>query len=189
MGRQDTRKGNEYKWLSLKTWCTYCLMNFTLENNPCGAFNCESFVFQIVVICHTWLACLQDSNFECASEFKPERWLADGVKPSSFLVVPFGSGRRMCPGKRFSEQELQVVLAKVGIPTMVPIRPNLICFMRLYFDFSSRSFRSSCWNLMETFNFSSNSCCRLKRQWNWDWSIGSEIRQGTKENYAELRYN
>ncbi|KAL0275932.1 UNVERIFIED_CONTAM: hypothetical protein PYX00_003643 [Menopon gallinae] len=69
--------------------------------------------WSIVVICHTWLACLQDSNFESASEFRPERWLVEGAKPSSFLVVPFGSGRRMCPGKRFSEQELQVVLAKV----------------------------------------------------------------------------
>lgn len=66
-----------------------------------------------VILCHTWMACLQNSNFESASEFRPERWLGEGAKPSAFLVVPFGCGRRMCPGKRFVEQELYVVLAQM----------------------------------------------------------------------------
>ena len=74
---------------------------------------CFDLFFQTVVLCHTWMACLQNSNFESASEFRPERWLGEGVKPSAFLVVPFGCGRRMCPGKRFIEQELHVVLAQV----------------------------------------------------------------------------
>uniref|UniRef100_A0A0A9XMH1 Ecdysone 20-monooxygenase n=1 Tax=Lygus hesperus TaxID=30085 RepID=A0A0A9XMH1_LYGHE len=70
-----------------------------------------------VVLCHTWLAGLDDSNFDDAKSFSPERWLApDGscssVNVHPFLVVPFGVGRRMCPGKRFVELELQVILAQ-----------------------------------------------------------------------------
>jgi len=60
------------------------------------------------------MACLEDSNFERSKEFLPERWLENPEKSSSHLVVPFGCGRRMCPGKRFIEQELHVVLAKVS---------------------------------------------------------------------------
>lgn len=68
-----------------------------------------------VVLCHTWLACLRESNFECANEFIPERWLGENncCKTSSFLVIPFGYGRRMCPGKRFVKLELQVILARI----------------------------------------------------------------------------
>uniref|UniRef100_A0AAT9UTK6 Cytochrome P450 314A1 n=1 Tax=Maconellicoccus hirsutus TaxID=177089 RepID=A0AAT9UTK6_MACHI len=66
-----------------------------------------------VVLCHTWLACLEELNFQRATEFLPERWLEDVNHKLSFLVIPFGYGRRMCPGKRFVELELQVVLTQV----------------------------------------------------------------------------
>ncbi|XKL67851.1 hypothetical protein PGB90_003342 [Kerria lacca] len=66
-----------------------------------------------VILCHTWLACLNKINFENANQFLPERWLNDTPCKSSFLVIPFGYGRRMCPGKRFVELELQVVLAQI----------------------------------------------------------------------------
>lgn len=36
-----------------------------------------------------------------------------GCHTKSFLVAPFGVGKRMCPGKRFVNLELQVVLAQV----------------------------------------------------------------------------
>lgn len=66
-----------------------------------------------VVLCHTRLACLEEMNFYEAKKFIPERWI-DGVNnKSSFLVIPFGYGRRMCPGKRFVELELQVVVAQI----------------------------------------------------------------------------
>jgi ecdysone 20-monooxygenase len=73
--------------------------------------------FQTVVICHTWLACLEEANFAAAHEFQPERWLHEGeiTRISPFLVVPFGCGRRICPGKRFVEQSLYLTLAKVII--------------------------------------------------------------------------
>lgn len=38
------------------------------------------------------------------------------MEPHSPLVVaPFGAGRRMCPGKRFVDLALQLILAKVRI--------------------------------------------------------------------------
>jgi len=76
---------------------------------------CFLFV-QTVVLCHTWLAGLEDSNFSAGKEYRPERWLSNGSCSNSaatFLVTPFGVGRRMCPGKRFVEQALHVVLAEV----------------------------------------------------------------------------
>nr|QQL12330.1 cytochrome P450 CYP314A1 [Aphis craccivora] len=66
-----------------------------------------------VVLLHTGLACLENKNFIDATSYKPERWLDDLTKKSPFLVAPFGCGKRMCPGKRFIELELQIVLAKM----------------------------------------------------------------------------
>ncbi|PSN39633.1 hypothetical protein C0J52_13798 [Blattella germanica] len=68
-----------------------------------------------VVLCHTWLACQEESNFTEAHKFKPERWLDGGemTRFTPFLTVPFGVGRRICPGKRFAEQILQLTVAKM----------------------------------------------------------------------------
>lgn len=65
-------------------------------------------------------ACNNDANFPAASQFQPERWLngdrragqADVAAAS--LVVPFGIGRRTCPGRRFVELELTMLLAKLA---------------------------------------------------------------------------
>lgn len=70
-----------------------------------------------VVLCHTALACMDEKNFKNARQYLPERWLGDEAQTTNanarFLVVPFGVGRRMCPGKRFIKQELQLALAKI----------------------------------------------------------------------------
>ncbi|XP_054271191.1 ecdysone 20-monooxygenase [Macrosteles quadrilineatus] len=67
-----------------------------------------------VVLCQTWIASQQEENFKSASKFIPERWLDPNpeARAKSFLVAPFGVGKRMCPGKRFVHLELQVVLAQ-----------------------------------------------------------------------------
>lgn len=93
-------------------WCT----DSSISASSFTKINDFSFQ-QSVILCHTWLACLRESNFEKATEFLPERWLNDSSCKSSILVIPFGYGRRMCPGKRFVELELQVVLARVRLPT------------------------------------------------------------------------
>lgn len=66
-----------------------------------------------VVLCHTWIAGLAEENFKNSDQFMPERWLRTVTPHSPLLVAPFGSGRRICPGKRFVEQALQLILAKM----------------------------------------------------------------------------
>jgi len=80
----------------------------------------KPFIFQdyyvpagTLVVCETWVACLQDSNFDNAKKFIPERWLYGETKSSPFLAIPFGVGRRMCPGKRLAEQEIMILTAKL----------------------------------------------------------------------------
>jgi len=65
------------------------------------------------------LACNKEENFENAKQFKPERWLNEAGEmdatrgKGSSIVVPFGSGKRICPGKRYSELELQILVIKL----------------------------------------------------------------------------
>ena len=59
----------------------------------------------------------QEENFTQATEFIPERWISE-ERPEDwihkpYLVVPFGSGKRICPGKRLAEQEIHIIIAKI----------------------------------------------------------------------------
>lgn len=90
-----------------------CLARVTEQEMELGGFRLNP---GSVVICHTGLACRDERNFKNANEFRPERWL-DGERletaaAATFLTVPFGVGRRICPGKRFVEQVLPIVLAE-----------------------------------------------------------------------------
>lgn len=88
-----------------------------------------------VILCHTGLACRDDRNFTKAEEFKPERWISDGKQETSsaatFLVLPFGVGKRACPGKRFIEQVLPSILAS----TIRNFDLNSTKDMQLQFEF------------------------------------------------------
>ena len=59
---------------------------------------------------------MQEENFTQATKFIPERWIP-GERPGwthkHQLVVPFGSGKRICPGKRLAEQEIHIIIAKI----------------------------------------------------------------------------
>ncbi|XP_049884942.1 ecdysone 20-monooxygenase isoform X2 [Pectinophora gossypiella] len=65
------------------------------------------------VLAHTGAACRREENFWRAQEFMPERWTQIREPHASSLVAPFGRGRRMCPGKRFVELQLHLILAKI----------------------------------------------------------------------------
>ncbi|KAL4702719.1 hypothetical protein ACJJTC_011584 [Scirpophaga incertulas] len=65
------------------------------------------------VLAHTGAACRREENFWRATEYLPERWLSLAEPHSPGLVAPFGRGRRMCPGKRFVELELHLLMAKI----------------------------------------------------------------------------
>lgn len=70
-----------------------------------------------VVLCHNGIACRDENNFKNATEFKPQRWLDEErnetLKNSTYLVAPFGVGRRICPGKRLMEQILPIFLEEI----------------------------------------------------------------------------
>lgn len=70
-----------------------------------------------VVICHTGTACRNEKYFKNATEFQPERWLGEErnetLKNSTYLVVPFGTGKRICPGKRLIEHILPIFLEEI----------------------------------------------------------------------------
>lgn len=90
---------------------SFCIGNFILYSFIYDFF----FLLKSVVICQTWVASLQEENYPNAREFIPERWLStDGVSKSNpYFEVPFGVGKRMCPGKRIAEYQLLVLTAKV----------------------------------------------------------------------------
>ena len=62
-----------------------------------------------------------ESNFEDAEDFKPERWLRgkdknhlmEALAPNPFASIPFGFGTRMCIGRRVAELELHLLLARI----------------------------------------------------------------------------
>ncbi|KAI4458913.1 cytochrome p450 [Holotrichia oblita] len=70
-----------------------------------------------VVVCQTGLACRDPENFSRPDEFLPERWLGEEksktLSSSTFLLLPFGCGKRQCPGRRFIEQSLPVILKEL----------------------------------------------------------------------------
>ncbi|CAH1283510.1 unnamed protein product [Diabrotica balteata] len=70
-----------------------------------------------VLICQTGIACKNEKYFSNATEFRPERWLNQEKSVTSsnstFLMTPFGIGRRICPGKRFIEHVLPIILENV----------------------------------------------------------------------------
>lgn len=68
------------------------------------------------------ISCHDPTNFKDPDVFIPERWLIDDSKTNTrcteagvSLVVPFGVGKRQCPGRRFVEMELMVTIAKVCV--------------------------------------------------------------------------
>ena len=76
-------------------------------------------ILQTFVLCQTMVACLKEDNFVDPNSFKPERWLNkegefdSSILPGSSLVLPFGTGKRACPGRKFAEVELVAIIIKL----------------------------------------------------------------------------
>ncbi|CAH1169025.1 unnamed protein product [Phyllotreta striolata] len=89
----------------------YCLARVTEEDLELSGYKVSA---GSAVICHTGIACKNDKYFRDAGEFRPERWLGEEksatTSNATFLVSPFGVGRRICPGKRFIEHVLPIIL-------------------------------------------------------------------------------
>nr|QST15058.1 CYP362A5 protein [Diaphanosoma celebensis] len=60
--------------------------------------------------------CSKEEHFPKSREFIPERWIKGHEmesKPHPYVMVPFGFGRRMCPGRRLAEMEICQLTAKI----------------------------------------------------------------------------
>lgn len=93
----------------------FCLARILEEDMQLSGYNLKA---GTVVLCQNMIACQKDNNFQEAKTFRPERWIDKGGNfsvniESSTIVVPFGIGKRTCPGKRFVEMEIVLLLAKL----------------------------------------------------------------------------
>lgn len=109
-----------------------CLARVTEEDLELSGYKVKA---GSVVICQTGIACKNEKYFENATEFRPERWLSDQnnhtLNNSPYLVSPFGTGRRICPGKRFIEHVLPIIIQNIVTNFEIEIvRP-----MELQFEF------------------------------------------------------
>ncbi|KAI8122310.1 Ecdysone 20-monooxygenase [Lucilia cuprina] len=93
----------------------FCLARILEEDMQLSGYNLKA---GTVVLCQNMIACHKDNNFKEAKTFRPERWIDTEGNfsvniESSTIVVPFGIGKRTCPGKRFVEMEIVLLLAKI----------------------------------------------------------------------------
>lgn len=67
------------------------------------------------VIVNAWAIGRDPTIWEDAQEFKPERFLASelDVRGQDFELIPFGAGRRICPGLPLAIQMIPVMLGSL----------------------------------------------------------------------------
>lgn len=109
-----------------------CLARVTEEDLELSGYKVNA---GSVLICQTGVACKNEKYFANANEFRPERWLDDEKHSTAgnatFLVTPFGVGRRICPGKRFIEHVLPIILES----TVRNFEIEVVKPMELQFEF------------------------------------------------------
>ncbi|SPP76071.1 blast:Ecdysone 20-monooxygenase [Drosophila guanche] len=96
----------------------FCLARILEEDMELSGYSLNA---GTVVLCQNMIACQKESNFQEAKKFSPMRWIDPVTEnftvnvDSASIVVPFGVGRRTCPGKRFVEMEVVLLLAKLVV--------------------------------------------------------------------------
>ncbi|KAM7494518.1 hypothetical protein LguiB_029127 [Lonicera macranthoides] len=68
-----------------------------------------------LVMVNMWAIARDPTIWDDASSFKPERFLKSGIdyKGQDFEYIPFGSGRRMCPGQPLASKAVPLIVASL----------------------------------------------------------------------------
>jgi cytochrome P450 family 1 subfamily D len=68
-----------------------------------------------MVIVNAWAIARDPDTWECPEEFRPERFLGSEVdfRGRHFQLIPFGSGRRVCPGINFTMSIMEIAIANL----------------------------------------------------------------------------
>lgn len=67
------------------------------------------------VIINSWAIARDPKIWDMPNEFIPERFLNNSIdfKGQDFELIPFGSGRRICPGMGFAVNNIELLLANL----------------------------------------------------------------------------
>uniref|UniRef100_A0A0D9WES0 Cytochrome P450 n=1 Tax=Leersia perrieri TaxID=77586 RepID=A0A0D9WES0_9ORYZ len=86
------------------------------------------------VVINAWAIGRDPTVWDCADEFWPERFIDNKVdfRGQHFELIPFGAGRRMCPGIGFTMPLVELALANLvlrfnwEVPTLVGGAPKVL---------------------------------------------------------------
>ncbi|KAL6655502.1 hypothetical protein ACP70R_006328 [Stipagrostis hirtigluma subsp. patula] len=68
-----------------------------------------------IVLMNVWSTCREPTIWDAPEEFRPERFIGSkvDVRGQDFELLPFGSGRRMCPGYNLALKVMQLSVANL----------------------------------------------------------------------------
>ena len=69
--------------------------------------------------------CKTEKYFPDADQYKPERWLNEDAKPHPYALLPFGFGSRVCIGKRFAENQINLAIIRIIQEYRLELAPGL----------------------------------------------------------------